>query len=270
MVQEEGYVSTGNQRLHYLKYGSGPGLLLAFHGYGNDARSFRVMAPLLEKKYTLISVNLPHHGGSQWPDNLAFGKKELRILVDGLLRQAGKDRFSLIGYSLGGRVCLNIIELMPDSIEKVVMIAPDGLKLNPFYYFVTRTAIGRRLFRNFLTGGRKYNRIIDGLHNFSLIDSSRYKFVMRYLEDEGQRQLLLKVWPAMRLLLPDIQMIQGHIRSYYIPVDIFMGRYDHVIPLRPAQQFRKNMPAHVQVHVLEKGHVMFDAASVQKMAQCLL
>ncbi len=269
-MQDEGYISTGEGQLHYLKYGNGPHLLLAFHGYGDDARSFRVMAPLLEKQYTLISINLPHHGGSQWPDNPVFGKEVLRTLVAGLLQQSSRDKLSLIGYSIGGRVCLSIIELMPDQIEKVVLIAPDGLKLNLLYYFATRTMAGRSLFRNFLTGGKKYNRLIDGLYNFSLIDPSRYKFVMRYLDNEDQRQLLLRVWPAMSMLLPDIRIVKAHIRRYRIPVDIFMGRYDHVIPLKLAQQFRKNMPDHVQVHVLEKGHVMFDTASVQKMAECLL
>ncbi len=269
-MQEDGYISAGDQRLHYLKYGDGPSLLLAFHGYGEDARSFRMTAPLLEPQYTLISVNLPHHGGSHWPDHVALEKETLRAFVAGLLQQTGREKTSLIGYSIGGRVCLNIMELMPECIERVVLVAPDGLALNRLYYFATHTAAGRYLFRHFLRGGKKYNSIINGLYNFNLIDPSRYKFAMRYLDNEDQRQLLLHVWPAMRMLLPDIRIVKEHIRRYHIPVDIFMGRYDHVIPLKQARRFVKGMPAHVRLHVLEKGHVMLDSDSVQKMADCLL
>jgi pimeloyl-ACP methyl ester carboxylesterase len=266
----QGYINAGAYPLHYIETGSGSRLLLAFHGYGNDAGLLTCFMPLLGKEYTILSFDLPHHGKSTgWPVGKRFLKEELAALVTSVCSTYKKEKVSLVGYSMGGRVCLNIVELLPEKTDRVLLIAPDGLHANPFYYFLTRTAVGNRMFRNFRDNPRRYLGFVNRLKAWNLLDPSRYKFVMHYMETAASRNFLYAVWPAMGDLLPDRKKIKQHIRSYHLPVDIFMGAYDRVIPVKYAQQFMKGLPE-ARLHVVEKGHRLFDADTLTQMANCLL
>jgi pimeloyl-ACP methyl ester carboxylesterase len=268
-MAESGYLEIGQNSLHYLKYGSGSRLLLAFHGYSNSASLFYPFESYLGKEFTILSIDLPHHGKSKWPDSQLLHKEDLVKMVIGLKQEYHVEQVSLMGYSLGGRVCLCLAEWMPEVIESVVLIASDGLVFNPLYYFVTKTFFGKKLFRKFLTNPAKYLKFIDWLNNKKLLNPSQYKFAMYYLESDADRAFLLKVWPGMSLIVPRMNKLRKAITAHKIPVHIFMGSYDRIIPLPHAYKFRKGLNT-VQLHILEKGHRAFDSQSMPQMANCLI
>lgn len=53
-------------------------------------------------------------------------------ISESFLLNFGIEKFGLIGYSMGGRIVLVTMELMYQRINSVLLIAPDGLKINPF------------------------------------------------------------------------------------------------------------------------------------------
>jgi pimeloyl-ACP methyl ester carboxylesterase len=224
--------------------------------------------PYLAKEFTLLSFDLPHHGKSDWTEE-KFHKRDLIVLMQKLLEEYNVSKVSLIGYSMGGRVCLTITELLPENIDNVLLIASDGLVFNPFYYFVTRTLVGKKMFSNFLVKPKQYLKLITWLRQKELIDATRYRFFMYYLESEADRSFLLKVWPAMSHITPDRKKLSAAIKKYCIPVFVFMGAYDKIIPVLHAERFKRDLPT-VHLHILEKGHRVFDADSLPQMANCLI
>jgi pimeloyl-ACP methyl ester carboxylesterase len=175
----------------------------------------------------------------------------------------------LLGYSLGGRVCLKAVELIPERIEKVLLIASDGLAFNPFYYFVTRTKVGKHIFSSFLTNPNKFIGVIEWAKRKNLIDASRYRFFMQYLDSDYERMLLLRIWPSMSRLIPNTKKLKEAIRKFEVPVCIYMGKHDRIIPVGLAQQFTKDMKT-VRLFVLDRGHRVFDNETIPKMVACLL
>ena len=265
----EGYVTIGDEKLHYLRLGSGKRLLIAFHGYANDAGLFAPFEEYLGTEFTLICVDLPHHGASKWSHNVAFTIDQLKTLVDTLCKEAGVDKVSLMGYSIGGRICLCIAEQMPACVDNILLIAADGLVFNPFYYFVTKNFFGKRLFKSFLGNIKAYMPLVNFLKNLKIIPAARYKFGMQYLQTADSREFLLQVWPAMSRIVPNERRLRAAIKQYKIPVHVFMGTYDKVIPLRNANAFKRDLET-VHLHVVEKGHRMLDNDTIPKMAECLL
>jgi hypothetical protein len=65
---------------------------------------------------------------------------------------------------------------------------------------------------------------------------------MQYLKTEQERLFLLKVWPCMSMLIPDYSKLKQAILNGGIRTDLFMGRYDKVIPLAYAEAFSKKCP----------------------------
>jgi pimeloyl-ACP methyl ester carboxylesterase len=263
------YISVGNEKLHYLRYGTGEQLLLAFHGYGNDATLFDPFIPHLHNAYTILSFDLPHHGKSEWTEDTVFRKRDLVIMVAALKEKFKVDKVSLLGYSMGGRVCLTITQYMPESIDKVALVATDGLRIDHFYYFLTRTYFGKKLFKKELLKPDRFFKVIDWLKRKKWLDAHKYKFVMNYMKPPDSRKFLMQVWPGMSQLMTSPPKLKRAIKQHHIPVSIFMGAYDRVMPPILAEKFKEGLDS-VQLFILDKGHRVFDAGNAHLIAEHLL
>ncbi|MBN9482473.1 MAG: hypothetical protein BGO70_17995 [Bacteroidetes bacterium 43-93] len=268
MIPREGYIAIRSERLHFVSAGSGSKVLLAFHGYGNDAAMLLPLARYIGDEFTLICVNLPHHGSSYWSANAYLEPSDLYLILKHVKELTGVSQFSLLGYSMGGRVCLKMAELYPESIDKVVLLASDGLSFNTFYYFLTRTTPGKYLFNSFLNRPKHYMHLIELARRRNWIDASRYKFAMQYLKEEADRQFLLRVWPSMAYLIPDYKKLKKAVEQYGIELHLFMGIYDKVIPVSMGKQFVENHSIG-KLHIVEKGHRVLDEETMPQIAKCL-
>ncbi|MCW3122913.1 MAG: hypothetical protein JWQ38_2405 [Flavipsychrobacter sp.] len=269
MSNTEGYIDIGTEKLHYLQWGSGSKILLAFHGYGNDAKMFSPLEPYLNDDYTILSFDLPHHGGSKWQDDSLFTKKDLALLVGHIKSIYKVDKVSLAGYSMGGRVCLSIIEVVPASIDKVLLLATDGLTVNIYYYFFTRTWPGKKMFRHMLEHPALYFKIMDLLKKTKLVDAARHKFVMYFLKSEQDRKQLLRIWAGTSDIIPSPGKVKALIKQCAIQVHIYMGAYDKILPPSLAEGFGSGLDT-VHLHTLEKGHRVFDHDNAPEIALSLL
>lgn len=264
-----GYITIGQHKVHCLRMGQGKKLLLCFHGYANTADMFAPVLQHLQNEYTIISIDLPHHGKTEWQRPHRMEVKELMAIVWMFRDEFKLEKVSLMGYSMGGRMCLKVVELMPEAVDKVILVAPDGLSLNAFYYFLTRTILGKKLFRSFLVKPERYYPVIDWARRRKIVSEARYKFAMQYLQTPESRNFLLDVWPAMCLVIPQNSRVRVMVNKYKIPVHLFMGSFDKVIPPDMGKRFKKGMDT-VQLHIVNKGHRVMDEDTLPQIAQCLL
>lgn len=269
MHQSSAYIAAGNHKIHYLRVGTGSQLLLAFPGYGHPGSSMLPIVQYLGSRYTCILIDHPHHGGSQWPQKAVFTRAMLRSMCIELMKEYNVNSLSLLGYSMGGRVSLTIIDELGAQVDRATLIASDGLARNKYYTFFTRTALGRWLFSNMLHKPQPYEKVISWLKNKKWITEWQHKFVSYYIGDEPTRTRLSRVWPAMSHLMPSKRKVQQAIEQHNIPVHLFMGRYDKVIPAALGERFAAGT-THVHLHLLDKGHQIIGPDTAQQIAQTLL
>jgi len=100
--------------------GQGPDLVL-LHGWGLNLRVWDGLAILLEKRFRIITVDLPGHGRSEWNPK-ARTPAEQAWQVHATLESLS-DRYSLLGWSLGGQIALDLAAAMPGSVERLVLVA---------------------------------------------------------------------------------------------------------------------------------------------------
>lgn len=136
-VPEGHYAKLPNgQRIHYLDEGSGPAVVF-LHGSGNGAcaySNFKGNYPEIAKAgFRAILPDLIGFGYSDKPDNVEY---HLDFFVE-CLKQAldviGVDKVTLVGNSLGGAVALAFALAHPQSVDKLVLMAPGGLNDLPDY-----------------------------------------------------------------------------------------------------------------------------------------
>ncbi len=107
--------------IHYYIAGQGEPLV-AIHGGGGDARTWRRNISELSNKYTVYAPDLPGYGGSQ-PLSGSYFIPELSDFVEKFTRELGLEKFNLVGHSLGGGIALNFALKCPAKIKKLVLVS---------------------------------------------------------------------------------------------------------------------------------------------------
>lgn len=135
------------QRLHTEISGSGEPLVIV-HGLGSAGTAFKPIRPLLERHFTVITVDLPGHGESAFVQGRPMDPHSLALNIFEEMSHLGHERFHLAGNSLGGWVALEMAAAQPEQITSLTGLAPAGLWLNPYNARYPGTALSRFLARN--------------------------------------------------------------------------------------------------------------------------
>lgn len=249
------FISFGNSRFHYERYGNGPAWVFCFHGYGESASSFAVFEPYLGREFTLIAIEAPFHGKTDWKEELLF---EPADLVDLMNRIMGNDQQPVIlfGYSMGGRMAMKLFELIPHRVKRMVLVAPDGLHKNKWQWFTTQTLLGNRLFNYTMLHPGWMFALLKLAESLNLINRSVAKFVHHYLDDPLQREQLYKRWTTNRRFRPDLKKVKHLIGQYQVPVHLLFGKHDRIIIAKRGYQFSRNLEHQIKVTELEAGHLL--------------
>lgn len=257
-MDKNNFVNYKGYAMHYKVFGNGPGALLAFHGFGGEGDDWGVFENELGNNFTIYAFDIFYHGKSQIDaaiDKPKIGKAELGEIVEAFMNAQKLNRISLIGYSLGGKLCMCLIEILPGKIDNVFLMAPDGIKIGFWNKFVSQTKVGHLVFKQVVKNPKPAFILLKILKKGKLIHHKVDNFLQIQLEEEHNRSRILKMWLLFKDLIPDLTRIQKHIFRYNINFVMFFGKYDLIIPVKLGEQFQKGLkkPA---LHILECGHMM--------------
>lgn len=93
--------------------GAGPRLVLV-HGFTQTRRCWGDLAPELARDHEVLAVDAPGHGRSS-------GVRATFEAAAALIGEAG-GRASYLGYSMGGRLCLELALDRPDLVDRLVLV----------------------------------------------------------------------------------------------------------------------------------------------------
>lgn len=108
--------------LHIEVRGNGPTLAL-LHGWGLNLRVWDGLADGLVDRFRIVAVDLPGHGRSDWLPERASLAEQAQQVHEAVAAVAGS--YSLLGWSLGGQIALQLAAAGPDAaaIDRLVLIA---------------------------------------------------------------------------------------------------------------------------------------------------
>src|SRR5204862_3360421 len=208
---------------------------------------------------TLYAFDLHFHGESpRYPGRVdePFTPEELATFFFAFTSSIGCQRITLLGYSLGGRLALSVLEQVPERIERVFLAAPDGLKTRPWYRGLATSAIGRRLYKRFVEKPAIVHAVIHGLRAVRLMNERMHRFLIGQTDSRIKRELVRDVWLSYRLIEPDLQRVADNVNEHGIPVHLFFGAHDRVIPPSLGDHLRPLAPAMITQQELPFGHVV--------------
>lgn len=250
------YITHNNSTVHYRQFGNGPEIVFCFHGYGRESYTFSVLERRLGNRFTIIAIDIPFHGLTQWKDELIFKPAYLTQFLLRISKSLHREneKFSLLGFSMGGRICLHLAQLLAPQIKRLVLLAPDGLSFNFWRWFASETWLGNGLLKYIVYHPAWFASIINKAEKWNVIHRNLADFVRYYTDDKEHRLLLYRRWISTRKFSPDLRKLKQLILKYKIPVRMMFGRYDKVIPYSGGEKFRKGIQEYASVKVVETGH----------------
>ncbi|QDK77136.1 alpha/beta hydrolase [Spirosoma sp. KCTC 42546] len=237
----------------YQKIGNGPSILLAFHGFGQSGEIFRTLEASLGAQFTIFAIDLFFHGHSQYTGNQLLKKHDWQRFIAAFLKDRHIDRFSLMGFSLGGRFSLALAEAFADRLDQLILLAPDGITRSSWYRLATVSAVGRGLFRYVLRHLSVLNAFGHMLTRLGLLNRTVMRFAEISLGTPEQRQLVYRSWTQFRLITPDLTNISRLLNANPVQVQFFIGAFDRIVPGSYILPLTKRL-RHYEVTVLKTGH----------------
>lgn len=237
--------------LNYTKRGSGPKALLLFHGYGQDQGVFE---KYLIEGYTFYSVDLFFHGKSIWDKGAQpLEKGQWKELISKVLIENNITNFSVLGFSMGGKFAIATLEVFPDLVDEIILLAPDGIKTSYWYSLATYPVALRNVFRSMVGNHKRFLRIASVSKRLGLIDKGVLRFVETQMDSEEKRKRVYYSWVVFRHLKFDIGKIARLINERKIRVQLFVGRHDKIITAKNMANFTSRIQ-HSHFEILEAGH----------------
>jgi pimeloyl-ACP methyl ester carboxylesterase len=263
-------------RISFYCFGSGPKVAICFHGYGQEAASFTFLEKYADNQYTFYSIDLPFHGKTEWNDGFAFTNTDLSQIIEEILRQRNYKlqipncKLTLIGFSLGGRVALSFLQANPEKVEKLILLAPDGLKVNFWYWLATQTWLGNKFFAFTMKKPDWFFGMLKLMNKLKLVNASIYKFVNYYIGDVTVRRLLYQRWTTLRKLKPNLSLIKSYITKQNITVRLIYGKHDRIILSSVGEKFKKGIEEQCTLTVIHSGHQVLHEKHVGEILPALL
>jgi pimeloyl-[acyl-carrier protein] methyl ester esterase len=235
--------------IHTETYGTGEPLVL-IHGWAMHTGIWRTFAKQLAQHYQVICVDLPGHGHSEKLPDFT-----LETISNHLQKILPPTACSLIGWSLGGSVALDLASRFPERVNNVILIGSNpcfvnkptwaGMKLlvlEKFAADLTADCHGTLL--------RFLSLQVNGLQD--------YKVVLKELKTA----LLACQAPEKDVLQGGLVILQQQdlrpqLARLHCPVQVILGSHDTLVPVAVGEQMQ-SLNSHLRLNIINKAaHVPF-------------
>lgn len=244
--------------LHYHRFGSGSRFLIAFHGFADRGELYMRLRDGLESEFTIIAVDLPFHGQTEWPTH-EFNPEQIRVALLHIFEKEGIDgKFALMGHSMGGRMILAMSDFFAERIDLYIMLSPAGFQGTLSDNKLLFPKFLRR-FLKMLTGQPK---IIIAVFKFGrflgIINKATYHFLEQQIAIPERRHRLFDCWISLFNFPIKLAAFKANVLRQKAAIVFFYGKTDYITPAKYGKKFIADMPE-AQLLMVEDGHYFLRA-----------
>lgn len=124
----QSFIDTDTIRTAYYRSGEGNSRkLLVLHGNYSSSVFFMPLMPYLDKRYDVVVPDLRCFGHSEArPIHATRGYRDWSDDVFAFCQAIGWERFTLLGWSMGGDIAMQFVTDHPAMVDKLVLVAPGS------------------------------------------------------------------------------------------------------------------------------------------------
>jgi magnesium chelatase accessory protein len=257
------FVRAGGIRWHVQVMGTGPTLLL-LHGAGAASHSYRDLAPLLARDFTVICPDLPGHGFTETPLGDALSLPGMVRALDALLTALEVSPYAAVAHSAGAAIALRL--RLQGRIGEGGVIALNGA-LRPFpgaagHIFPTLAkllvlnplAVKMFAWRAGMPGA--VAKLIEGTGSY--IDPAGLKAYTALFATTGHVAGALGMMSSW-----DLQPLLADLHRLPAPLTLIAGEKDLAVPPDVADEVKARVPHARKIALPGLGHLAHEEAPGQ-------
>jgi pimeloyl-ACP methyl ester carboxylesterase len=250
----------GGFHVHFRDQGNpkGPTLVLV-HGFFVDLDVWEPWVRRLGADYRLVTLDLPGHGLTRAPEGYHASLEGFVRLLDAFVRAERIDRFTLVGFSLGGDVAWRYALAHPDKLSGLVLVDatgwPDprpGHANGAPELAIMRNPVGRFMARDLDQTKRIHDGFMDAYANKRFVTE---ELVTKYAE--------LNRAPGHRGEIIDLSLAFAHetyatrdkLAAIRTPTLILEGARDALVPPSSESRFAAAIPGSRLILYPGVGHI---------------
>jgi pimeloyl-[acyl-carrier protein] methyl ester esterase len=245
-------------KLHTEIYGTGEPVVF-IHGWAMHSGIWRTFAKQLARDYQVFCVDLPGHGHSEKLP--VFSLEAISHQLHNILPQAG---CTLVGWSLGGMVALDLASRFPHKIKQLVMIGSNPCFVQSEQWAGIRNTTLETFADNLISDCqgtllRFLSLQVKGLEDYKAV----FKKLKTTLQacDCPQAEVLQG---GLKVLQQDD--LRPQLARLVCRVQVILGSHDTLVPVAVAKQLQVLNPR-LHLHVIDKAaHVPFLSHSAHTLA----
>lgn len=250
------YLDHSKGKVAYLKFGKGQEPLIALHGFSDRGRLFENLEEGLGGKYTVYAIDFPFHGSTKWQTDF-FEPKDVLEIIQLLLEKAQSERFSLMAYSMGGRVTQVILASILPQLNQLYFIAPDGIDTK-WMFDVNRVPFWSiQIMKRWLRRPETFFKLLRWLNKRGFLSKFLHDFAYSHIKSPERRMRLLCTWASVKRFQPEPDETKNLLRESRLPTRLYFGKRDEVIPPRIGVWLSEGLP-NVELNLLNEGHLLID------------
>jgi pimeloyl-ACP methyl ester carboxylesterase len=119
-VERVGHRLTDGRTLSFLRWGDGSPRFVLVHGGSQNAHTWDTVALGLGE--SLLAVDLPGHGHSDWRDDAAYSPASMAADLAEVVAVHAPDAAVVVGMSLGGLTSLALAGLAPHLVRRLALV----------------------------------------------------------------------------------------------------------------------------------------------------
>jgi pimeloyl-[acyl-carrier protein] methyl ester esterase len=239
--------------LHVEVSGTGPDLVL-LHGWGLNVRVWDGLVEELSDRFRMIAVDLPGHGRSSVSSGRGTPAERAWLIHQTL--SSVSDRYSLLGWSLGGQIALDLAAAMPWQIEKLVLVAATPkFVAGPGWPYGMAEAVIAKMAAQLQT---HYERTVSDFLELQVRGSVEGAGVLEQLRNalllHGEAQPAALQAGLNTLATTDLRATLSHVR---VPTLVIAGQNDRITAPAAARALAEALPNSRYVEMRRAAHAPF-------------
>jgi pimeloyl-ACP methyl ester carboxylesterase len=243
-------------RVRYTDRGEGPAVVL-LHGFASSLETWTAVAPVLEKKHRVITLDLKGFGWTDRPEGDYSPAAQAR-LVFGLLDARGVEQTAVVAHSWGSSVALSMALAQPARVTRLALYDAWVFEeqLPSFFLWSRSPSVGEVLFGLFYTE-RPDEKMARAFFDQRFVTQALVADVERALERPGTVAAALAAVRGQRFA-----SVQPRYRTITQPALLLWGREDEVTTLPFGERLSRELPSSRLVVYPRCGHFpMIEAAA---------
>ena len=221
--------------------GKGNNVQICFHGFGQYKEVFETWPESLEN-VQIYSFDLFFHGESKWKEkNDRLDKAFLKGIFEKFFIEESIKQFSIISFSIGARYIWPLLELFPQKIKKLHLIAPDGISENIWFRLASKSILGQSFFKFLCNHKWLLPTLTKFAHRCKIISQNHFKLAQSQIQNWEKRQQIYQTWILLAKLKYHAKQSTKIIQTQNISCVLYHSINDKIIPSKNLKKLLKNV-----------------------------